>query len=60
MAALGNNHGGGFCAVAPVTAHEGMTEVPGTHAFIGVKGHHLAQLTAADDVANGVVEGRVA
>ena len=60
MAALGHNHGGGLGAVAPVAAHEGMPEMPGSHTLVGIESHDFAQFPAVDDIADGIVERRVA
>ena len=60
MAAFGYDHGSGGLAVAPVSAHEGVGEVPRPHAFIGVEGDDVPDFPTVDDFFQGPVKLGVA
>ena len=56
MAGLLQDHGAGLVRIAPVATHEGVGLVPVAHVLVGADGDDLADLPAADNILQRIVE----
>ena len=60
VAALGQDHGAGETAAAPLASHVGVGHVPEAHVFSMLHGDDIAQAAGGDDVVKRGEEGSVA